>query len=185
MSHLITGGARSGKSHFALTGIPPRGRVAFVATAQARDADMAARIARHRSERPSPWRTVEEAYDLAAVLERLGRDPLDAVVVDCLTVWVGNRVLRRDPEESVLADADRLAAVAARPPWDLTIVTNEVGEGVHPETADGLRFRDLLGLVNQRLAAACERVTLMVAGLPLIVKTPVPGVAHDLPPQAP
>src|SRR5262245_57519769 len=179
MSHLILGGARSGKSRFAVASVPARGRVAFVATAHAGDDDIAARIARHRAERPSHWRTVEEPYDVAAALEKLSRDDLDAVVLDCLTVWVGNCVLRRDPDKTVLAAADRLATVAVRPPWDLTIVTNEVGEGVHPETADGLRFRDLLGLVNQRLAAACGRATPMVAGLPVTVKAPAPAPSHD------
>lgn len=183
-SHLITGGARSGKSRHAVAALSARRRVVFVATAQPGDADMAARIARHRSERPPAWRTVEEPHDIAAALERLAGERLDAVVVDCVTVWVGSRVLRRDRDEAVLADADRIATLAARPPWDLTLVTNEVGDGVHPETAEGLRFRDLLGLVNQRLAAACDRVTLMVAGLPLTVKEPGPTVPdHDVPPQ--
>ncbi len=177
-SHLILGGARSGKSRFAVASAP-RGKVVLVATAQAGDDDMADRIARHRAERPAHWRTVEAPYDLAGAVEELGRDALDAVVLDCLTVWVGNCVLRHDADGPVLAAADRLAAIAARPPWDLTIVTNEVGEGVHPETADGLRFRDLLGLVNQRLAAACDHVTLMVAGLPLTVKAPAPARPHD------
>lgn len=184
-SHLITGGARSGKSRFALALCRPHGRVAFVATAQAEDGDMAVRVERHRTERPSRWRTVEEAFDLAGAVDQLAGERIDAVVIDCLTVWVGNRVLRRDPDEAVLADAARLAVVAARPPWDLAIVTNEVGGGVHPETAIGLRFRDLLGLVNQRLAAACDHVTLMVAGMPLTVKAPAPGSADDLAPQAP
>ncbi len=185
-SHLITGGARSGKSRFAVASVPARARIAFVATARPADRDMAARIARHRSERSPHWRTVEEPYDLAGALERLAPDSLDAVIVDCLTVWAGNRMLRGDPEDGVLADAGRVAAVAARPPWDLTIVTNEVGGGVHPETPIGLRFRDLLGLVNQCLAAACDRVTLMVAGLPLTLKSSTPGpLPDDLPPQAP
>ncbi|MGH7389789.1 MAG: bifunctional adenosylcobinamide kinase/adenosylcobinamide-phosphate guanylyltransferase [Candidatus Rokuibacteriota bacterium] len=183
-SHLILGGARSGKSRYAVGSAPALGRVTFVATAhQAGDGDMAARVARHRAERPARWATVEAPYDLAAAVEKLGPDALDAVIVDCLTVWVGNRVLRHDTDAAVLADTDRLAAVAARPPWDLTIVTNEVGEGVHPETAAGLRFRDLLGIVNQRLAAACDRVTLMVAGLPVAVKAPAPAPPHDFGPQ--
>ncbi|MCL6641019.1 MAG: bifunctional adenosylcobinamide kinase/adenosylcobinamide-phosphate guanylyltransferase, partial [Candidatus Rokubacteria bacterium] len=91
-------------------------------------------------------------------------------------------------DETVLRAADDLARLAAGPPWTLTLVSNEVGEGVHPETAACLRFRDLLGLVNQRIAAAAERVTLMVAGLPLTVKAPAlrpPVPSHDVAPQAP
>lgn len=171
-SHLILGGARSGKSRFAVACQPANGRVVFVATAEPRDADMAARIARHRGERPAGWSTVEEPWALGHCLERLaGR--ADAVLVDCLTLWIANRLLRGDPDEAILCDGDALAGLIGRRPYELTLVTNEVGEGVHPETAAGLRFRDLLGLVNQRVAAVCDRVTLMVAGIPMTVKTPV------------
>jgi adenosylcobinamide kinase/adenosylcobinamide-phosphate guanylyltransferase len=92
--------------------------------------------------------------------------------VDCLTVWVANQLLRGDSDETILAETGRLAALIEGSSRPLTLVSNEVGEGVHPETESGLRFRDLLGLVNQRIAAACGRVTLMVAGLPLTVKAP-------------
>jgi len=168
-SHLIVGGARSGKSRFAVQGQSPRARVVFVATAEARDADMAARIARHRAERPAAWTTVEEPCRLVACLEGLGTRPA-AVIVDCLTLWVANLVLRGQDEGAIAGEGQRLAALVARRPWDLTVITNEVGEGVHPETETGRRFRDALGLVNQAVAAAAERVTLMVAGLPLTIK---------------
>lgn len=168
-SLLVLGGARSGKSRFALAQYPAGARVAFVATAEAGDADMAGRIARHRAERPAGWTTVEEPVALAGVVAALvGR--VDAAIVDCLTLWVANRLLRGDPDKVILDEAYAVAALAARRPIGLTLVSNEVGLGVHPETADGLRFRDLLGLVNQRLAAACDRVVLMVAGLPVTVK---------------
>ncbi len=182
-THLVLGGARSGKSRFAIASQPHRARVAFVATAEAGDAAMAQRIARHRGERPGHWLTVEEPYALATSLGRLAGRPIDAVVVDCLTLWVANRLLRGDADEAILDEGAELAALIARRPWDLTLVTNEVGEGVHPESTDGLRFRDLLGLVNQRVAAACDRVTLMVAGLPLTVKLPTPtdGLAAQAP----
>jgi adenosylcobinamide kinase/adenosylcobinamide-phosphate guanylyltransferase len=179
-SLFILGGARSGKSRHAVAAQPPRGRVVFIATAQAGDADMAARIARHRAERPSPWTTIEEPFEVPARLGALRG--IDAAVVDCITVWIGNRVLRGDADDAILAGADDLARLIARCVFDVTLISNEVGEGVHPETAIGLRFRDLLGIVNQRLAAACERVVLMVAGLPLTLKTTSPHV--DVP-QAP
>jgi adenosylcobinamide kinase/adenosylcobinamide-phosphate guanylyltransferase len=175
-SHLVLGGARSGKSRFALAGPPDRARVAFVATAQAGDDDMAARIARHRAERPDHWRTIEEPLELAARLESLPRD-LDCIIVDCVTLWVANLLLRGDRDEAILAAGGELAALAARGVVDLILVSNEVGSGVVPPTADGVRFRDLLGFVNQRLAAACDRVTLMVAGLPFTIKAP--GTGHD------
>jgi len=141
-----------------------------VATAQAGDADMAARIARHRAERPAHWRTVEEPYDVVPRLRGCGADA-DGIVVDCLTLWVSNLMLRGDADEWVVKQVEELAALLPLAA-DVTLVSNEVGEGVHPPTAEGRRFRDLLGTVNQRVAAAADRVVLMVAGIPLVVKAP-------------
>jgi adenosylcobinamide kinase/adenosylcobinamide-phosphate guanylyltransferase len=180
LSTFVLGGARSGKSRFAVSQQAPHARVAFVATAQPGDADMAARIARHRAGRPRHWNTVEEPLDLVRRLETLPRG-VDAVVVDCLTLWVANRLLHGDDEDAILEGGEALAKLIARRRYPITIVSNEVGEGVHPETSAGRRFRDLLGEVNQRVAAACDRVVLMVAGYPLTVKTP----GHDFGPQAP
>jgi adenosylcobinamide kinase/adenosylcobinamide-phosphate guanylyltransferase len=140
-----------------------------VATAQPGDADLSARIARHRAERPPCWLTIEESFDVVGRLRGLPAG-VDAAIVDCITVWVANRVLRGDPDDDVLAEANDLVSFVARPPVEITLVSNEVGEGVHPETGLGMRFRDLLGLVNQRLAAACDRVVLMVAGIPVEIK---------------
>ena len=179
-SLLVLGGARSGKSRHAVAAQPARGRVVFVATAQAGDADMTARIARHRADRPSDWTTIEEPFDVPARVRALGGT--DAVVVDCVTVWIANRMLRGDADEAILGAAAELAQLVPQCTFDVTLVSNEVGEGVHPPTEAGLRFRDLLGVVNQRLAAACDRVVLMVAGLPLTVKAPRP---HADPVQAP
>ena len=174
-SLFILGGARSGKSRHAVAAYPPRARVAFVATAQPGDADMATRIARHRAERPAHWTTIEAPFDVPARLAELRT--IDAAIVDCVTVWIGNRVLRGDADDAILADVDALARFVPGASFDLTLVSNEVGEGVHPETAIGMRFRDLLGFVNQRLAAVCDRAVLMVAGIPLTLKsTPVARV---------
>ena len=92
---------------------------------------------------------------------------VDAAIVDCITVWVANRVLRGDLDDDVLAQTEDLVSFVASTPVEVTLVSNEVGEGVHPPTAEGRRFRDLLGTVNQRVAAAADRVVLMVAGVPL------------------
>lgn len=186
LAHLVLGGARSGKSRFAVAQHTSRARVVFVATAQAADRDMAQRIRRHRDERPLQWQTVEEPYDLVGALAQLdGR--AEAILVDCITLWVANRLLRGDPDEVILGQGAALAALIAQRHSDLTLVSNEVGDGVHPETVDGLRFRDLLGLVNQRLAAACDRVTFMVAGLPLTIKAPaaIGAPLRDIAQQAP
>jgi adenosylcobinamide kinase/adenosylcobinamide-phosphate guanylyltransferase len=146
------------------------------------------RIARHRAERPREWLTVEEPLDVAGTCRRLA-PRLDLIVVDCLTVWVANLLDRGHDDAAVLSDADELAAVLGERGVALIVVSNEVGEGVHPPTEIGLRFRDLLGAVNQRVAAAADLVTLMVAGIPVPIKRAAPGLpgsqggdrAHEAP----
>ena len=169
LSLFVLGGARSGKSRFAVDANRLRARVTFLATAQPGDPDMAARIARHRAERPPYWRTVESPHDLVREVRAWGTE-CDALVVDCVTVWVANLMLRGDVDDWIVKQGDELAVALAAVPAEVTLVSNEVGEGVHPATEDGRRFRDLLGTVNQRVAAAADRVVLMVAGLPLTVK---------------
>jgi adenosylcobinamide kinase/adenosylcobinamide-phosphate guanylyltransferase len=174
-SHLVLGGARSGKSRHAVAqAAQSGGRVAFLATARALDGDMAARIARHRAERPVGWTTLEEPQELVAACRRAATTH-DVIVVDCATVWVANLMERGDDDAAVLAAADDLAKLQRKRVVSLVIVSNEVGEGVHPSTEVGRRYRDLLGFVNQRLAAAADRVTLMVAGIPLAVKDAAPS----------
>jgi len=187
-SDLILGGVRSGKSREALrlAATMPRGtRGAFLATARALDGDMEARIARHRAERPKGWGTLEEPYDVVAACQSFaGR--VDVVVVDCLTLWVANLLLRGDEEKSILAAADALADFLAERRFSLVIVSNEVGAGVHPASEVGLRFRDALGGVNQRIAAAADRVSYMVAGLAVTIKdVPPPESVRERPPEAP
>ena len=152
-SHFVLGGARSGKSRLALAGVPRNARVAFVATAQAGDGDMAARIARHRAERPRGWLTIEEPFELVPRLSSLAREA-DCVVVNCVTVWVANLLLRGDRDADILAAGDRLAALAAQGAFDLTLVSNEVGGGV----ATGE-----MGIGNTTAAAA---ITAAITGLP-------------------
>jgi len=169
---LILGGVRAGKSAFAVSRARELGgRVVFVATAEPGDAEMADRIARHRAERPPGWRTEEAPLDLPAVLADLPGHA-DVVIVDCLNLWVAN-LLHKSPDLSDVElerQAAELAAASSRPPFSLILVSNEVGWGVHPETALGRRFRDALGRVNQAAARAADDVILMVAGCPLVVK---------------
>jgi len=185
-SHLVLGGVRSGKSRYALDQARQRrGKVAFLATARALDGDLAARIARHRAERPSAWTTIEEPHDLPAACRRAARAH-DVILADCATVWVANLMERGDRDAAVLAAADDLAALLRERLVTMIVVSNEVGQGVHPPTELGRRFRDLLGVVNQRLAAAADRVTLMVAGLPLTLKdAPLPAAPHVRSHEAP
>ncbi len=158
---LLLGGARSGKSRLAVRMArawePP---VWFVATAMAGDEDMAARIARHREERPASWACIEEPLDLGDVLERSA----DAgVIVDCLTVWVAN-LLERGTAAETIAEAERVAEFAAARARPTVVVSNEVGLGVHPATRAGREFRDVLGRVNATWVALADDVRLLVAG---------------------
>ena len=171
---LVLGGVRAGKSEFAVERAGTLGRrVAVVATAEARDPEMAERIAVHRARRPAAWETLEVPLALPDALAALaGR--VDVAVVDCLTLWAAN-LLGQEPSLSdarVREEAGRLAAVLARRALDVVIVSNEVGWGVHPETAVGRRYRDVLGVVNQAVAHVADEVVLLVAGCPLWLKAP-------------
>jgi adenosylcobinamide kinase/adenosylcobinamide-phosphate guanylyltransferase len=160
---LIGGGVRSGKSRYAMARAREAGgRLAFIATAQALDGEMRERIARHRAARGSESTTIEEPLDLARAI-RSAR--ADAIVVDCLTLWLSNLVHAGMDWEARTEDALE-AARAAR----VFVVTNEVGCGVVPVSALGREFRDQAGEMNQRFAAAADEVYLMVFGQPLRVK---------------
>lgn len=161
---LITGGARSGKSSNALALAAAHTPKIFIATATASDDEMRARIARHQAERGSEWTTIEEPLDLAGVL-RTHRDGV--AVVDCVTLWIANAMEANLDMDTAVTDF--LAAVAGRS-GPVVVVTNEVGLGVVPAFPSGRRFRDLAGIVNQRLAAAADIVLLMVSGLQLRLK---------------
>jgi adenosyl cobinamide kinase/adenosyl cobinamide phosphate guanylyltransferase len=159
---LLIGGARSGKSALALRmAHAQRSPVAFIATAQAGDEEMAERIAQHARERPATWRTVEEPLALREALEAL--DARDCAVIDCLTLWAANALEAYGiaATESEAAAAARAAAARA----GLTIaVTNEVGLGVIPDNPLGRSYRDLLGRVNATWAQSAQRAYLVVAG---------------------
>ena len=190
LSHLILGGVRSGKSRQAVLEARCAGRrTAFVATAEPGDADMRARIARHQAERPRDWVTVEEPLDVVAACRRLASGA-DVIVVDCLTIWVSNLLAHGAGDAAVLAAAGDLAKLMGERPATLIVVSNEVGAGIHPPTALGLRFRDVLGLANQSIAVAADRVTLMVAGIPIEVKRAAraplaQSEGHERPPESP
>jgi adenosylcobinamide kinase/adenosylcobinamide-phosphate guanylyltransferase len=174
MLTLILGGARSGKSRLAQRLAASAGRVTYIATAETgEDLEMAARIARHRADRPSAWRTVEEPLALADAVERAAMDA-DAVLVDCLTIWLSNLSWKhrdgtsRQVEDAARAELQRLAAAARQ--CHLILVSNELGCGTVPEPAVTRAFRDAQGLLNQWAAEAADEVILTVAGLPLYLK---------------
>jgi len=164
---LILGGARSGKTTHALrlAEATDRGLV-MIATAEALDNEMADRIARHRAERGPRWRTLETPLDLAGALEQVG--PGEIAVIDCLTLWVSNLMqAERGPE------AETEAVIAALKGREVILIANEVGLGIVPDNALARRFRDVAGRLNQRIAAAADRVVFVAAGLPLVLKGPV------------
>ena len=164
----LLGGARSGKSRLALELASSAGaEVSFVATAEALDEEMAERIAAHRAERPSGWVTVEEPFDLARALASVEGGA--TCVVDCLSLWVSNLMLRGDGATVVEAAAAACADAAAARAGLTIAVTNEVGLGIVPATPLGRAYRDLLGTVNRIWVEASERAVLVVAGrlLPL------------------
>jgi adenosylcobinamide kinase/adenosylcobinamide-phosphate guanylyltransferase len=175
-SLLVLGGARSGKSAFALSlaeaAAPER---LFLATGTADDAEMAARIARHRAERGAGWTTLEEPLALGQALGAEAR-PSRVVVVDCLTLWLANLTFAgRDP----VAETARLCAAISALEGPAVFVTNEVGAGIVPETKLGRDFRDWQGRLNQAVARACQGVVLVAAGLPLVLK-PAPALQFQL-----
>ena len=165
---LVLGGARSGKSRRAqaLAEAAEAGRRVFIATAQAFDAEMRDRIDRHRADRDGRWQTVEAPVDLAAAIT-LADAPDALLLVDCLTLWTSNLLLADRPLAPAL---DALCAALASVHGRVVLVSNEVGWGIVPDNALARRFRDLAGIVNQRVAAAADRVELVVAGLPMVLK---------------
>jgi adenosylcobinamide kinase/adenosylcobinamide-phosphate guanylyltransferase len=168
---LITGGARSGKSMQALQLALPYQRKFFVATGQALDHEMAARIEFHRTTRPPDFLTVEEPVQVVAALEKLGTSA-DVVVLDCLTLWISNLMHRHGiDDDPVLEEADKLAAALKQASFATIVVTDEVGSGIVPtDHSESRRFRDLLGWTNQKVAAVADQMLMMVAGLPLKLK---------------
>ena len=166
---FVIGGARSGKSRYAeglIAALPPPWEPpwAYIATAEAGDEEMTARIAAHRARRGVDWKTVEAPRDLAAALAACGTTP---VLVDCLTLWLSNLMISEADIDQEIQKLEKALTVAVAP---IVVVANEVGFGIVPSFPLGRRFRDMQGILNQRIAARADRVVLMVAGLPVPIK---------------
>ncbi len=174
---LVLGGAKSGKSAFALSmgqriisaqgGSVSPARGLFVATAQARDAEMEERIRRHREERGPEWETVEEPVDITGLL-RGDHAPYSVILIDCLTLWLAN-IMYEYPDDIEERCAD-LCVVLQQVGIPVIMVSNEVGMGIVPVSVEARRFRDYAGRLHQAVARVCSRVIFTVAGLPMFVK---------------
>lgn len=162
---LVLGGARAGKSnHAERLAAASALDVCYIATATAGDEEMTARIAAHRAERDPRWTTIEAAIDLTGAL---AAEPRHLALVDCLTLWLTNLMLGGQAYDM---EVDLMLAAAKRRPAPVIFVANEVGLGIVPETSLGRQFRDAHGRMNQRVAAAADRVLFIAAGLPLVLK---------------
>lgn len=161
---VIGGGARSGKSNFALAYARSLGaRRCFIATAQAFDGEMRARIDRHRIERGADWETIEEPLALEEAIERA---PADAVLlIDCLTLWLSNLLCADVSHDEIMARVEAVAETAAARRAPTLVVTNEVGLGLVPDNPLGRAFRDITGLAHQRLADVADEIYAALMGV--------------------
>ncbi len=168
MKEFILGGARSGKSAFAQHQAIASGLdVFYLATAQAGDAEMVERIARHRTERPADWGLVEEPLALAAAL-RAHAHSNRCLLIDCLTLWLSNLLAAGD--DRLTMEIDALLDTLPTLPGHILLVSNEVGQGIVPANPLARRFRDEAGRLHQKIADRCDRAIFIMAGLPLILK---------------
>jgi adenosylcobinamide kinase/adenosylcobinamide-phosphate guanylyltransferase len=170
-SILVIGACKSGKSRHALALAaalaPPR--KLFVATCVPRDDEMHQRVARHQAERGPEWRTLEEPLGLAEAI-RAHSGEADLILVDCLTLWLSNLMLAEESLAGLDRRLDELVAALRAARCPVILVSNEVGAGIVPENRLARRFRDAAGMMNQTIAAGVDRVTWVVAGIPVTVK---------------
>lgn len=170
MKELILGGARSGKSHFAeVCATESKLEVIYVATAQAFDDEMLQRIQHHQLQRPEHWRLIEEPLNLVSVLKNNASETT-CILVDCLTLWLSNQLCSDEHKDYVEQNTKNLVNELEQLPGKIILVSNEVSMGIIPMGEINRQFVDEAGRLHQRLAAVCDRVTLMVAGIPSCIK---------------
>ena len=168
---LVLGGARSGKSSWALKYTEKNyDSYMFLATAEVMDDEMADRVRLHKEDRGPQWKLREEPLAIANVL-KTGCEGVEAVLIDCMTIWLSNVLLQKG-EEEVPVYRNRLIEALAQTTHSVIIVSNEVGTGIVPEHPLGRLYRDMAGSLNQKLAATADKVVMTVAGLPIYLKRP-------------
>ena len=167
---LITGGCRSGKSRYALDYSNRHfSKKLYLATCEILDEEMARRVENHKRIRGPEWQTVEEPLQIADKIRQYG-DQTEIILLDCLTLWMSNLLMKSDDDKTIIAEVDRLIEAIRECQCTLFIVSNEVGMGIVPAESLSRRFRDLSGMTNQRIAEAAGTVIVMVSGIPLFLK---------------
>lgn len=167
---FITGGARSGKSGYAV-GLAKKNyrKVVFIATAEPGDGEMIERIRKHRVSRPAHWKVIEEGRDIGASL-RCIRRRFDVVLIDCLGIWISNLMGENLKDREIEKKIKDFVRTVLKTSSDIIIVSNEVGSGIVPDNPLARRFRDLLGLANQEIAMVSDEVFLMISRIPVKIK---------------
>jgi len=166
---LILGGARSGKSAHAQELAKRCKKAAFIATCQALDKEMEARIRLHRDKRPKHWKTFEEPKDLDVLLKKIG-NAFDCILIDCITLLVSNLILAGYKDREIFKKIKKILAMLRKKRQEVIIVSNEVGMGLVPLNKLGRDFRDIAGRVNQIIAAEADEVFFTVSGIPMKIK---------------
>jgi len=167
---FITGGCRSGKSRFALDYANRHfSKKLYLATAEVLDEEMALRVEHHKKARGPEWQTIEEPLRVVEKIREYGNHA-EAILFDCMTLWLSNLLLRGDDESEIMEEVERLGIVIQETHATLIIVTNEVGMGIVPSDPLGRRFRDLAGMANQKMASLADTVIIMISGIPMALK---------------
>lgn len=167
---FIVGGARSGKSQFAIKLAKEKTKkVAFIAACQPLDEEMKKRIMLHKKARPAYWQTFEEPRDIVSLLGKIG-DKFELILIDCLTLLLSNLILKNFKEKSIEAEVNQILSALKKIKAKSIIISNEVGLGIVPENKLARDFRDIAGRINQLVAAKSDEVFFMTAGIPLKIK---------------
>ncbi len=167
---FITGGCRSGKSRYALDYANRHyTKKLYLATLEVLDEEMSRRVEDHRKLRGKEWITVEEPIEVIERIEQYQKE-IEVMLLDCLTLWLTNLMLRWDDDSRVMREIDRFIGISKEIQSSLIVVSNEVGMGIVPADPLGRRFRDLSGMANQTIASVADRVIFMVSGIPIFLK---------------
>ncbi len=167
---LITGGARSGKSSYALNKAKTnKGKVAFIATCEPKDSEMKERIALHRAARPKNWTTFEVPCDIVSLLKKIAPS-YKTVVIDCLTLWITNLIMKKTDDATIEKTTQKMLDTLKKYKGNAIFVTNEVGLGIVPDNKLARRFRDIAGRVNQAIARQADEMYFMISGIALKIK---------------